>query len=54
MRDLRAEQLLDALDRRQCVLDDVVEQAGGDRDGVELHVSQEIRNRKRMDKVGLA
>ena len=42
VRDLRAEQLLDALDRRQRVLDHVVEQAGGDGDRVELHVGEKV------------
>ena len=44
---------LDALDGRQRVLDDVVEQAGGDGDGVELHVGEEIGDRERVDEVGL-
>ena len=52
--DLGPEELLDALDRRQGVLDDVVQQPGGDRDGVELHVGQEIGHGERMDQVGLA
>ena len=52
--DLGAEQLLDALDGRQRVLDDVVEQAGGDGDGVELHVGQEVGDGEGVDQVGLA
>ena len=52
--DLGAEQLLDALDRRERVFDDVVEQAGGDGHGVELHVGQEIGDGERVDEVGLA
>ena len=54
MRDLRPEQLLDALDRRQRVLDHVVEQAGGDRHHVELHVREEVGDGQRMDQVRLA
>ena len=52
--DLGAEQLSDSLDRGQRVLDDVVQQAGGDRDGVELHVGQEVGDGERMDEVRLA
>ena len=40
--------------RGQRVLDDVVEQAGGDRDDVELHVGQEVGDLERVDQVGLA
>ena len=43
----------DPLDRGQRVLDDVVEQAGGDRHGVELHVGEEVGDRERVDEVGL-
>ena len=39
---------------RQRVLDDVVEQAGGDGDDVELHVGQEVGDLERVDEVGLA
>ena len=39
---------------RQRVLDDVVEEPGGNGDDVELHVGQEIGDRERMDEVGLA
>ena len=52
--DLGAEQLLDALDRGQRVLDDVVQQAGGDGHRVQLHVGQEVGHRQRMDQIGLA
>ena len=45
--------VVDALDRREGVLDHVVEQAGGDRDGVELHVRQEVGDRQGMDQVRL-
>jgi hypothetical protein len=48
------EQLLDALDGRQSVLDDVVEQPGGDRDGVQLHVGQEVGDGERVDEVWLS
>ena len=36
------------------VLDDVVEQAGGDRDDVELHVGEQVGDLQRVDEVGLA
>ena len=52
--DLGAEQLLDPLDGGQRVLDDVVEEAGGDGDGVELHVGQEVGDGEGVDQVGLA
>ena len=52
--DFGAEQLLDALDGRQRVFDDVVEEAGGDGDGVELHVGEEVGDGEGMDQVGLA
>ena len=54
VRDLGAEQLADALDRRLRVLDDVVQQAGGDGHDVELHVGQLIGDLERMDEVRLA
>ena len=54
VRHLRAEELLDALDGRQRVFDDVVEEAGGDGDRVELHVREEVGDREGMDQVGLA
>ena len=44
----------DALDGRQRVFDDVVEQPGGDGHGVELHVGEEVGDRQRVDEVGLA
>ena len=52
--DLGAEELLDALDGRQGVLDDVVQQAGGDGHDVELHVGQEVGDGQGVDEVGLA
>ena len=42
--DIGAEQFRDALDRRLGVFDDVVEQPGGDRHDVELHVGELIRH----------
>ena len=47
VRDLGAEELLDALDGGQRVLDDVVEQAGGDGHRVELHVGEEVGDGER-------
>ena len=52
--DVGAEQLPDALDRRLGVLDDVVQQAGGDGDDVEPHVGEQVGDLERMDQVGLA
>ena len=52
--DVGAEELVDALDRRLRVLDDVVQQAGGDRHDVELHVGEQVRDLERVDEVGLA
>ena len=52
--DVGAEQLLDPLDRRLRVLDDVVEQAGGNRHDVELHVGEQVRDLERVHEVGLA
>ena len=51
--DLRAEELRDALDGGQGVFDDVVEQAGGHRHHVELHVRQEVGHFERVHQVGL-
>ena len=42
------------LDRGQRVLDDVVQEAGGDRHRVELHVGEQIRDGKGVDQVGFA
>ena len=52
--DVGAEQLADPLDRRLGVLDDVVQQPGGDGDDVELHVGEQVGHLERMDQVGLA
>ena len=54
MGDVGAEQLLDPLDRGLGVLDDVVEQPGGDGDDVELHVGEQVGHLERVDEVGLA
>ena len=54
VRDVGAEQLLDPLDRRLRVLDDVVQQPGRHRHDVELHFGEEIRDLERVDQVGLA
>ena len=43
-----------ALGGGQRVLDDVVEQAGGDGHDVELHVGEEVGDLERVDEVGLA
>ena len=53
VRDLRAEELGDTLGGGQRVLDDVVEQTGGDRDHVELHVGQEVGNFERVNQIRL-
>ena len=52
--DLGAEELGDPLGRRQRVLDDVVQEAGGHRHDVELHVRQRVGDLERMHQVGLA
>ena len=49
-----AKQLLDALDGRQGVLDDVVEQAGGDGHHVQPHVRQEVGHLQGVHHIGLA
>ena len=52
--DLGAEELGDALGRRQRVLDDVVQQAGGDGHDVELHVREEVGDFERVNEIRLA
>ena len=47
VRDLGAEELGDAFRGRQGVLDDVVQEAGGDRHDVELHVGEEVGHLQR-------
>ena len=51
--DFGPEQLADALDGGQRVFDDVVEEAGGNGDGVELHVGEEVGDGQGVDQVGL-
>ena len=51
--DVRAEQLLDPLDRGLGVLDDVVQQPGRDGHDVQLHVGQLVGHLERVDQVGL-
>ena len=53
VRHVGAEELADPLDRRLRVLDDVVEQAGGDGHDVELHVGEQVRDLERVDQVRL-
>ena len=50
----RPKSLLESLGRRQGVLDDVVQQAGGDRHGVHAHVGQDGGHLQRVDEIGLA
>ena len=54
VRDLRPEQLLDALDGGERVFDDVVQQPGGDGDDVEPHVGEDVGDLERMHEVRLA
>ena len=51
---LGTERLLEALGRRQRVLDDVVEQAGRQGDDVHPHVRQDAGHLQRMDQIRLA
>ena len=51
--DVGAEELLDPLDRGLRVLDDVVQEPGGNRHDVELHVGELVGHFERMDQVGL-
>jgi hypothetical protein len=50
---VRPEELADALDGRQRVLDHVVEEARGDTDDVEPLVGQNVRNLKRVNEIRL-
>ena len=52
--DLGPEQLLDAADGGEGVLDDVVEQAGGNGDDVQPHVGQQTGHFQGVHQVGLA
>ena len=54
MRDFGPEELVDPLDVGERVFDDIVEEAGRDRDDVELEVGQEIGDLERMHHIGLA
>ena len=53
MRHFRPEMLLDLLDARQGVFDDVVQQTGGNRHRVEPHVGQDARHLEGVDQIGL-
>ena len=53
VRHLGSEVLLDFFDRRQGVFDDVVQQAGGDRDRIEPHVGQNAGHLEGVHEVGL-
>ena len=52
--DLLAEELADLLDGGGRVLDDVVQQPGGDRDDVEPQVGEDVGDLERVDEVGLS
>ena len=52
--DVGAEELPDALDRGEGVLDHVVEQARGDAHDVQALVRQDVGNLKRMNEIRLA
>ena len=52
--DLGAEQPLDVVERRDRVLDRVVQQAGNDRGGVELHLREQARDLDRMREIRVA
>ncbi len=54
MRDVRTKQLLDPLDRRLRVFNDVVEQTGSDRHDIQFHVRQEVRDFERVHQIRLA
>ena len=54
VRDLLAEFLADVDDRDRGVFDRIMQQAGGDGDGIHLHFGQHQRDFERMDEVGLA
>ena len=52
--DLLAEFFADVDDRDRSVFDRIVQQAGGDRDRIHLHLGQNLRHFQRMDQVRLA
>ncbi len=54
VRNLLAEFVADVVDRDRSVFDGVVEQAGGNCRGVQLHVGQHRGNFKGMNEIGLA
>ena len=54
MRHFGPEQFVDPLDAGEGVFDDVVEEAGGHGDDVELEIGQEVGHLERMHHVGLA
>ena len=54
MGDLGTEELLNALDGRERVFDDVMEEPCCNRNGVELHVGEEVGNRERVDEIRFA
>ena len=54
VRDLLAEKPGDVVRGHRRVFDSIVQQAGGDRGGVQLHLRQDMRNFQRMQHVGLA
>ena len=54
VRDLGAEVLLNLLDRRQGIFDNVVQQARGDRDRIEPHLRKDAGHLQWMDQVGLS
>ncbi len=51
MRDFWPEELLDALDGGEGVFDDVVEEAGGNGHGVQLHICEKVGYGERVDEV---
>ncbi len=53
VRDLGAEQLLDAVDGRERVLDDVVQKPAGDGDRIEAHLGEDVGHLEGVDQVGL-
>src|SRR5712691_10634114 len=52
--DIRPEQLFDVVERREGVLDRVVQEAGDDRGGVELHLGEQPRDLDRVREIGVA
>ena len=54
MGDLLAEFLADFDGRDRGIFDGIVKQAGGDGDGIHLHVGQNVADFERMDEIGLA